>query len=99
MGSGKSGRRQARAIEEEGERAAQRSKLQAEAALQQQQSMIARQQAVDAAQAAQESQLRQEVEVEQSPVGDDEIVLEEGRRRAPRESYRVRQSRGSGINI
>lgn len=99
MGGGKSGSKQSRAIREEGEREAQRARLQAQAAQQQQESMIARQRATEAAQAAQEGQLKQNVEVEQDPVDDEELIDEEGRRRAPRESYRLRTGRMSGINI
>lgn len=99
MGSGKSGKRQANAIREEGEREAQRARLQAQAAQQQQESMIARQRAAEAAASAQENQLKQEVEVEQAPVEEDMVLDEEGRRRAPREAFRVRDRRTSGINI
>ena len=97
---GKSGGKQARAIREEGEREAQRARLQAQAAQQQQESMIRRQRAAEAAEAAQKNQLKQEVEVDQDPVEDENTTVDdEGRRRAPRESYRLRESRTSGINI
>lgn len=99
MGSGKSGSKQARAITQEGEREAQRARLQAQAAQQQQESMIARQRATEAATAAMENQLKQTVEVEQAPVDEPEMLDENGRRRAPREAYRVRADRYSGINI
>lgn len=99
MGSGKSGKKQARAIAEEGQREEQRARLQAQAAQMQQESMINRQRATEAAQAAQDNLIKQEVEVEQAPVEDVEMLDENGRRRAPRESYRIRDDRTSSIRI
>lgn len=94
MGGGakKAARIQAQATREAAEAQAKQSRLQAQAAQQQQENAIQRERAMKAAQALQENQKVQEVEVDDT-INQDNYELDElGRRRAPREAFRVRRS-------
>lgn len=99
MGSGKSGGKQARAIREEGERQAARDRLKAQLTQQQQEQMIKLKAATEAASVKLQDEKAQNVEVEQAPVEEVVVTDEEGRKRAPREAYRLQNPRTSGIMI
>lgn len=96
-GMKKAAKEQARATREAAEAQAKQSRLQAEAAQQQQESMINRTRAVQAAKDITENQKTQEVEVDST--NDTDIQTDElGRRRAPREAFKISKRSGS-INI
>lgn len=96
-GAKKAARISAAATREAAEAQAKQSRLQAQAAQQQQEQMINRQKALENARQLQESQKTQEVEVESTTV--DEVDTDErGRRRAPREAYRIGRG-SSGIKL
>ena len=91
-GAKKAARMQAEATRKASEEQAKQSRMQAQAAQQQQESMIARERAIKAAEALHDNQKVQEVEVDDSSNDVNYDLDEQGRRRAPREAFRVRRS-------
>lgn len=91
-GAKKAARIQAQATRETAEAQAKQARLQSQAAQQQQESMIARERAIKAAQSLQENQKVQEVEVDDTPTQSDYDVDELGRKRAPREAFKVKRN-------
>lgn len=88
-GAKKAARIQAAATEKAAAEQSKQMRLQAQAAQQQQESMMARDRALKAAEALQKNQKTQQVEVDTKVNDPNYNVDEMGRKRAPREAFKI----------